>query len=135
MQLIRLQSDKRTHEECRILSIYLQNKVQFFMNDDFTDKEFMQSLAEKMECEVFHKGDAIMRKGDKGDKMYFSIIGKLGIFFEQYPLYTNEPVTVLHPFKVVGERAIKNAVDRRSATVICLDNGETVCMSLMKDDY
>ena len=55
---------------------YLTEKVAFFKNEDFLDKEFMISVAEKVKFEIYEQSDVIMYKGVVGDKMYISIQGK-----------------------------------------------------------
>ena len=71
--------------------------------------------------------------GDLGDKMYFSIRGRLGIYLSKE--VEGDPIAVIPEFSTVGERALKNEDDRRSATVVCLDAGITHCLSLTKKDY
>jgi signal-transduction protein with cAMP-binding, CBS, and nucleotidyltransferase domain len=77
-----------------------------------------------------------MRKGEPGDRMYVLIKGRLGIYIDDSPYgLASDPIAVIEKFKAVGERALKHKDDRRSATVMCLDVGETVCLTLEKDDY
>ena len=45
----------------------------------------MLSVAEKIECKVFKQHQIIMRKGEKGDRMYVSMQGKLGIYLDAKP--------------------------------------------------
>ena len=45
--------EKRSNEEILYLSYYLTEKVAFFKNEDFLDKEFMISVAEKVIFETF----------------------------------------------------------------------------------
>lgn len=45
--------EKRTIDEILYLSYYLTEKVAFFKNEDFLDKEFMISVAEKVEFEQY----------------------------------------------------------------------------------
>lgn len=137
MSIIQKVPDKRTPENCLHLSIYLQQRVDYFMNNDFLDKEFMISLAEKMQCEVFKPGDILMRKGDIGDKMYVIIQGHLGVYMKKNPIIAvDSPVAILGEFHVVGERALKNDNDIRSASVTCLEDSQPcVCLSLGKEDY
>lgn len=105
----------------------------FFANQDFPDRDFMVSIAEVVKFEEFEQNTVIMRMGDLGDKMYFSIRGRLGIFLSKE--VEGDPVAVIPEFSTVGERALKNEDDRRSATVVCLDAGVTHCLSLTKKDY
>lgn len=77
-----------------------------------------------------------MRKGDVGDRMYIPVQGHLGIWLNSHPDFnTEEPIAVVHDFESVGERALKNDNDRRTATVACIDKEETVCLALEKSDY
>jgi len=56
----------------------------------------MLSVAEKTECKIFKQYDIIMKKGEKGDRMYVSMQGKLGIYLDVKPnLLTDEPIAVL----------------------------------------
>jgi len=45
--------EKRSIEEILYLSYYLTEKVAFFKNEDFLDKEFMISVAEKIIFETY----------------------------------------------------------------------------------
>ena len=77
-----------------------------------------------------------MYKGEVGDKMYISIQGKFGIYLDSSKeSLLNDPVTVIPEFTAIGERALKNKNDVRSATVVCLDRGETLCLTLDKESY
>ena len=121
---------------CQSLAYYLNYTIDFFRNENFLDKEFMHSVAEKMECKIFRQNDILMRKGDPGDRMYVLIKGKLGIYIDDSPSgLMRDPIAVVEKYKAVGERALKHKDDRRSATVMCLDVGETICLALEKDDY
>lgn len=93
----------------------------------------MISIAEVVQFEKFEQNTVIMRMGDLGDKMYFSIRGRLGIYLSKE--VEGDPVAVIPEFSTVGERALKNEDDRRSATVVCLDAGITHCLSLTKKNY
>ena len=131
--VMQLPPEKRTHEQAVQLSYYLHEKVPFFGNQDFPDRDFMVSIAEVVKFEEFEQNTVIMRMGDLGDKMYFSIRGRLGIFLSKE--VEGDPVAVIPEFSTVGERALKSEDDRRSATVVCLDAGVTHCLSLTKKDY
>ena len=77
-----------------------------------------------------------MRKDDPGDRMYIPVKGHLGIWLSRDPdVLREEPIAMVHEFEAVGERALKDDKDRRSATVACVDSGETVCLTLEKADY
>ena len=77
-----------------------------------------------------------MRKDDLGDRMYIPVKGHLGIWLSRDPdVFREEPIAMVHEFEAVGERALKADKDRRSATVACVDGGETVCLTLEKADY
>lgn len=135
-EIIRLPMDKRSKEQIFHLSCYLTYKVDFFKNEDFLDREFMLSVAERMECVCYKQYEAVMRKGEEGDKMYISVQGQLGIFLMERPNFaTDSPVAMLGEFKAVGERAMEQAHDRRSATVVAMNPGETLCLALAKADY
>ena len=51
--IIRLPAEKRSSEFIYNLSVYLMDKVSFFKNEDFLDKDFMYQVAEKMECSIY----------------------------------------------------------------------------------
>ena len=77
-----------------------------------------------------------MRRGDIGDRMYIPVKGSLGIWLSSNPdLRRDKPVGVKNEFEAVGELALKNDDDRRTATVACIEPGETVCLTLEKHDY
>ena len=77
-----------------------------------------------------------MRKGDIGDKMYISVKGRLGIFMSRKVDESKVPVAILPEMTAVGDRALRQDLDeKRSATVICIDEDETICLSLTKEDY
>ncbi len=98
--------------------------------------EFVMALAERIEAETFKQHHILMRRGDLGDRMYIPVKGHLGIWLSPNPDVTKErPVGLKHEFEAVGELALKNDNDRRTATVACIDPGETVCLTLEKQDY
>ena len=77
-----------------------------------------------------------MWKGEKGDKMYISLGGRLGIYLGNTPgILARDPIAILNPFAVVGDKALKYEGDVRSATVKCLDEGSTTCLTLTKEHY
>ena len=39
------------------------------------------------------------------------------------------------PFKAVGERALEKQGDLRTASIIAMDPGETICLALEKKDF
>ena len=77
-----------------------------------------------------------MWKGDVGDKMYISIQGKLGIYLgNDKETLLGDPIAIVPEFTAIGEKALKKNTDVRSATVMCLDYGETKCLTLDKKHY
>jgi hypothetical protein len=48
LKIIRTHPEKRSIEDILHLSYFLTEKVAFFRNEDFLDKEFMISVAEKI---------------------------------------------------------------------------------------
>lgn len=77
-----------------------------------------------------------MWKGEIGDKMYISIKGKFGIYLDvTNECLNNDPVAVVPEYTAIGERALKNKNDVRTATVMCLDPGHTYCLTLDKESY
>ena len=48
-----LKADMRTKEQIGFLGAYLVHKVDFFKTDSFTDQEYMMSIAERMNCQIF----------------------------------------------------------------------------------
>ena len=122
-KIMKTHPEKRTIEEILYLSYYLTEKVAFFKNEDFLDKEFMISVAEKVKFEKYEEYDVIMLKGDVGDKMYISIQGTFGVYLDKSEFLQNDPVAVIPEYTAIGERALKNQNDVRTATVMCLDEG------------
>ena len=110
------------------------DKVDYFKNGDFLDIEFMQAVAEKMECKIFKRGDILMRKGDKGDRLYIAIKGRLGINNSAQVSEDEQPIAVIAPFTAVGDKALTSENNRRTATVVCLDR-ETITLSLNKENF
>jgi len=76
-----------------------------------------------------------MRKGDLGDKMYISVKGSLGVFIRRKVEPNSVPVAIISEFTAVGDRALRSDDEKRNATMMCLDEGETICLSLTKKDY
>ena len=77
-----------------------------------------------------------MWKGEIGDKMYISLCGRLGIYLGNTPeILAKNPIAILNPFAVVGDKALKYEGDVRSATVMCLDEEPTTCLTLTKEHY
>jgi hypothetical protein len=117
------------------LASYLLYQIDFFKIEAFSDREFLQSISEVMQSEHFNQGDILMRKGDKGDKMYISFSGRLGIYLSNDPeTLKGQPVSIIPEFVAVGERALENPHDRRAATVVCMDD-DSYCMTISKEDY
>jgi CRP-like cAMP-binding protein len=86
-----------------------------------------------MHCEKFQQGEVLMKKGEEGDKMYISFQGRLGVYLKDN--FEEEPIAWIQPFKAVGERALEKQGDRRTATIIAMDPGETICLALNKEDF
>ena len=107
-KIMKTHPEKRTIEEILYLSYYLTEKVAFFKNEDFLDKEFMISVAEKVKFEKYEQYDVIMLKGDVGDKMYISIQGTFGVYLDKSEFLQNDPVAVIPEYTAIGERALKN---------------------------
>ena len=96
----------------------------------------MLGICRVMEYEQYGQGDVLMRKGEKGDKMYVSLRGRLGIYLgSSVEILKRDPIAILNAFAVVGDKALKHEGDVRSATVKCLDEGHTTCLSLAKEHY
>ena len=77
-----------------------------------------------------------MNKGEKGDKMYINIRGRLGIYLDsKKETLESDPIAVLKHFSTVGDKALKYEGDVRSATVKCIDPGKTWCLTLTKEHY
>lgn len=132
-QIAQTHADLRTKEQIGFLAAYLVYKVDFFKTDSFTDQEYMMSVAERMHCHIFKQGDIIMRKGDIGDNMYISIQGKLGVYLKDN--FETDPIAIIPTFKAMGERALEKPNDTRTATIIAMDEGETICLALNKEDF
>ena len=75
-----------------------------------------------------------MRKGAVGDRMYVSIKGRLGIFISDY-YDARVPDLIVGEYKPVGDASLKNLGDRRSATVTAVDPGETILISLDRENF
>jgi CRP-like cAMP-binding protein len=71
-----------------------------------------------------------MKKGDLGDKMYISFQGSLGVYLNDN--LDEHPIALIAPFKTVGERALERDGDRRTATIVAMDSGETITLALEK---
>lgn len=77
-----------------------------------------------------------MWKGDPGDKMYISIKGRMGIYLGvTQEVLTSQPIAIVPEYTALGEKALKNDDDVRTATVMCLDGGMTECLTLDKESY
>lgn len=77
-----------------------------------------------------------MWQGDPGDKMYISIKGRMGIYLGvTEEVLSNQPIAIVPEYTALGEKAIKNDADVRTATVMCLDGGITECLTLDKESY
>jgi CRP-like cAMP-binding protein len=74
-----------------------------------------------------------MKKGDLGDNMYISFQGTLGVYLNDN--LEESPIALIQPFKCVGERALERDGDRRTATIVAMDPGETITLALEKKDF
>ena len=75
-----------------------------------------------------------MRKGEIGNEMYVSIQGKLAIYLEEYDK-NKQPAHIVEEFNVVGEKSLEYSNVPRNATVVCLDEGDTICLEITRKDY
>ena len=76
-----------------------------------------------------------MTKGQVGDKMYVTIQGRVAIYLKVHATMQDSPVAILPDHSAVGDKALTNDNDKRSATVIAIDKGDTICLTLEKDDF
>jgi CRP-like cAMP-binding protein len=72
-----------------------------------------------------------MKKGDIGNEMYVSIKGRLGIYLEDFDL-KKQPAHIVEEFNVVGEKSLEYSNVPRNATVVCLDEDETICLEITR---
>ena len=126
-------SELRSRKMCEQLACYLSYKVEFFRSAGVFEKEFLCSVAEKVEAHVFKQGDVLMRKGERGDRMFVSLRGTLGIFINEFTR-GRVPDALLGEFKAVGEKSL-DTDEPRSATVVAIDKHDTLCLSLDRDSY
>lgn len=75
-----------------------------------------------------------MRKGDLGDRVFVSLRGNFGIYIKEYEP-GRAPDVVVNEFNAVGEKALMEEGDRRSATVTAVDPDKTICLSMDKTAY
>ncbi|OXS58904.1 hypothetical protein B1A99_13165 [Cohnella sp. CIP 111063] len=104
------------------------SKLPFF---DGIDPERLRELAVLFATETFHEGDAVVREGDPGDKLYLIVRGrfeivKLGADGEE------RRVAVLQDGDHFGEIALLKGVPR-TATVRAL--GPSVVLSMRRDAF
>lgn len=131
IQIAKIQPEYREKEQIGLLAAFLVHKVDFFKNDSFTDPEYMKSIAERMSCHTFQKGQILMRKGDEGDRMYISFQGSLGIYLKND--FSEDPVAIVQPYRAVGERALEKQGDLRTATIVAME--DCICLALEKKDF
>ena len=74
-----------------------------------------------------------MTKGEKGDRMYISVQGKLAVYTKRKVTNESRPVAILEEFTAVGERALRSENEQRTATVVCLE--DTTTLSLDKRTF
>lgn len=128
-------SDQRTREACEKLACFLSYKMEFFRSEGVFEKEYLISVAEKIEARQFSQNEVLMKKGEIGDKMFVSIRGTLGIYFNEH-FQTDEPPNVLvKEYKVVGERSLEMKGETRNASVVAMDKKGALCLSLDRDNY
>lgn len=53
MKIIEAPCEKRNSDDLFHLAVYLMDRVEFFKNSDFLDKDFMYTIAERVKCEKF----------------------------------------------------------------------------------
>ena len=102
--ILQLPADCRDPKQQSHMATYLQEHVSFF---DSYPKDFMLGICRVMEFEKYDRGDILMRKGEKGDKMYISLRGRLGIYLgSSEEILTRDPIATLNAFAVVGDKAL-----------------------------
>jgi len=96
----------------------------------------MVGVAKKIQYETCEQSTVLMWKGDPGDKMYISIKGRMGIYLGiTQEVLASQPIAIVPEYTALGEKALKNDDDVRTATVMTLDAGITECLTLDKLSY
>lgn len=116
---------------CEQLACYLSYKIEFFRSEGIFEKEYLCSVAEKLESHEFKQGQVLMRKGEPGDRMYVSLQGHLGVYIKDYRV-GQEPDAIIGEFKAFGEKSLASN-EPRSATIVA--QVDTLCLSLDRSSY
>ena len=134
LDIIHKPKSERSNQHKFAFSCYLHQNIPFFRAEDGTfDDVYLAELTSALKTVVFDQGEVIMRKGELGDRMFVSIQGDLGIYIQDYKR-SKKPDVVVQRFNAVGEKALMEEGDCRSATVTALRN-ETICLCMHRDDY
>ncbi len=80
----------------------------------------------------FRRGEVVFHEGDRGDSLHMILRGHVAIRVST-PLGDTATLTVLGPPESFGEGALLSDDARRTATVVALDQLET--LSLFRDDF
>ena len=130
-EIVMRPSELRSRKMCEQLACYLSYKIEFFRSEGVFEKEYLCSVAEKIEANVFKRGDVLMRKGESGDRMFVSLRGTLGIYINEYNS-DRIPDALIGEFKAIGETSL-NTNEPRTATVVA--QVESLCVSLDRVSY
>ena len=88
----------------------------------------IRALRDRGVPRVFAQGEALMRQGEFGDRMYIIVSGHVLVRREQWGLIESVNLAELGPGDVVGEMGVLGR-GPRSATVIAMEDTETVEIS------
>lgn len=90
----------------------------------------IDAMALATQSDSFHKGDVIIRQGEKGDAFYIIESGTVDVFTTEQG--SAEPVARLTSGQFFGEKALMSE-DVRQAT--CIASTDVKCLTLMREDF
>ena len=108
--------------------------MEFFRSEGVFEKDYLVSVAEKIEAHHFKQNEILMKKGDIGDRMFVSIKGSLGVYIQDYNP-GQLPDALIKEYKVVGEKSLEMKNDTRNATIVSMEKKGALCLSLDRDTY
>lgn len=126
---------RQTYKTILIHNKYLRNKQykNFLKNVNVMNRPLetlmsnseIERLISSLECEIYDKGDVIVRKGSKGDSFFIIAEGTVGV-------YIDDKVNTMQKGDYFGEDAILRE-DVRQAS--CIAESHVVCLSLERSDF
>lgn len=116
-------------EDAVMTQLRFLKKIDFF---SALDPPHLQNLLRFAEERFWQKGEILFRLGDPGDSLYIVLSGRVKCFLDGAE-GRHVTLALLGPGEIVGELALFDPEEKRSASVSAVE--DTVCLVLSRENF